>query len=83
MANVVAAKEANPDMDFSINSKLSRKILFCWKIPGGFKREARPTEKTLVSRLIDRPVDLYFIKTLKMDRLLVLYYRTTKKMIQI
>ena len=31
MCNVVAAKEANPDMDFSLNSKLSRKILFCRK----------------------------------------------------
>ena len=29
MCNVVAAKEANPDMDFfPFNSKLSRKILF-------------------------------------------------------
>ncbi len=68
MANVVAAKEANPDMDFfPLTVNYQEKYYSVGKIPGGFfKREARPTEKeTLVSRLIDRPVRPLFHKDFK------------------
>ena len=59
MANVVAAKSANPDMDFfPLTVNYQEKYYSVGKIPGGFfKREGRPTEKeTLTSRLIDRPL---------------------------
>ena len=86
MCNVVAAKEANPDMDFfPLTVNYQEKYYSVGKIPGGFfKREARPTEKeTLVSRLMIGQLDLYFIKILKMRlKLLVLYYRMIKKMTQ-
>ncbi len=68
MCNVVAAKEANPDMDFfPLTVNYQEKYYSVGKIPGGFfKREARPTEKeTLVSRLIDRPVRPLFHKEFK------------------
>ena len=68
MGNVVAAKEANPDMDFfPLTVNYQEKYYSVGKIPGGFfKREARPTEKeTLVSRLIDRPVRPLFHKDFK------------------
>ncbi len=68
MANVVAAKEAKPDMDFfPLTVNYQEKYYSVGKIPGGFfKREARPTEKeTLVSRLIDRPVRPLFHKDFK------------------
>ncbi len=68
MSNVVAAKEANPDMDFfPLTVNYQEKYYSVGKIPGGFfKREARPTEKeTLVSRLIDRPVRPLFHKDFK------------------
>ncbi len=68
MANVVAAKESNPDMDFfPLTVNYQEKYYSVGKIPGGFfKREARPTEKeTLVSRLIDRPVRPLFHKDFK------------------
>ena len=68
MCNVVAAKEANPDMDFfPLTVNYQEKYYSVGKIPGGFfKREARPTEKeTLVSRLIDRPVRPLFHKDFK------------------
>ena len=68
MANVVAAKEANPDMDFfPLTVNYQEKYYSVGKIPGGFfKREARPTEKeTLVCRLIDRPVRPLFHKDFK------------------
>jgi len=47
MCNVVAAKEANPDMDFfPLTVNYQEKYYSVGKIPGGFfKREARPTEK--------------------------------------
>ena len=40
----------------STSSKLRRKNVRCWEIPGGFnKREGRPTtDATLTARLIDR-----------------------------
>ena len=68
MCNVVAAKEANPDMDFfPLTVNYQEKYYSVGKIPGGFfKREARPTEKeTLVSRLIDRPIRPLFHKDFK------------------
>ncbi|MFL2519975.1 MAG: polyribonucleotide nucleotidyltransferase [Alphaproteobacteria bacterium] len=68
MANVVAAKLANPDMDFfPLTVNYQEKYYSVGKIPGGFfKREARPTEKeTLVCRLIDRPVRPLFHKDFK------------------
>ena len=68
MANVVAAKRSKSRYGFfSINCKLSRKILLCWKNSWGFfKREARPTEKeTLICRLIDRPIRPLFHKDFK------------------
>ena len=68
MANVVAAKEAKPDIDFfPLTVNYQEKYYSVGKIPGGFfKREARPTEKeTLVCRLIDRPVRPLFHKDFK------------------
>jgi len=68
MANVVAAKEEKPDIDFfPLTVNYQEKYYSVGKIPGGFfKREARPTEKeTLVSRLIDRPVRPLFHKDFK------------------
>ena len=56
LATVVAAKEANPEIDFfPLTVNYQEKYYSAGKIPGGyFKREARPTEKeTLISRLID------------------------------
>jgi len=68
MANVVAAKEAKPDMDFfPLTVNYQEKFYSVGKIPGGFfKREARPTEKeTLICRLIDRPIRPLFHKDFK------------------
>ena len=68
MSNVVAAKQAKPDIDFfPLTVNYQEKFYSVGKIPGGFfKREARPTEKeTLVSRLIDRPVRPLFHKDFK------------------
>ena len=68
MANVVAAKHGNPDVDFfPLTVNYQEKFYSVGKIPGGFfKREARPSEKeTLVSRLIDRPVRPLFHKDFK------------------
>ncbi len=68
MANVVAAKEAKPDIDFfPLTVNYQEKFYSVGKIPGGFfKREARPTEKeTLICRLIDRPVRPLFHKDFK------------------
>ncbi len=59
MATVVAAREANPALDFfPLTVNYQERTYAAGKIPGGyFKREGRPTEKeTLVSRLIDRPI---------------------------
>ena len=68
MANVVAAKEPKPDLDFfPLTVNYQEKYYSVGKIPGGFfKREARPTEKeTLVCRLIDRPIRPLFHKDFK------------------
>ncbi len=59
MANVVAAREPKPDLDFfPLTVSYQEKFYAAGKIPGGFfKREGRPTEfETLTSRLIDRPI---------------------------
>ena len=68
MANVVAAKATNPDIDFfPLTVNYQEKFYAVGKIPGGFfKREARPTEKeTLICRLIDRPIRPLFHKDFK------------------
>ncbi len=68
MANVVAAKKPNLDVDFfPLTVNYQEKFYSVGKIPGSFfKREARPSEKeTLVSRLIDRPVRPLFHKDFK------------------
>lgn len=68
MANVVAAKKANPDLDFfPLTVNYQEKAYAAGKIPGGFfKREGRPSEKeTLVCRLIDRPIRPLFIDHFK------------------
>jgi len=59
LATVVAAKEPKVGLDyFPLQVEYREKYASAGKIPGGFlKREARPTEKeVLSSRLIDRPI---------------------------
>ena len=59
LATVVAAKEENDRFDyFPLQVEYREKFASAGKIPGGFfKREARPSEKeVLSSRLIDRPI---------------------------
>jgi polyribonucleotide nucleotidyltransferase len=59
LATVVASKEANEDLDyFPLQVEYREKAASAGKIPGGFfKREARPSEKEILSaRLIDRPI---------------------------
>jgi len=68
MANIVAAKQEKPDIDFfPLTVNYQEKFYSVGKIPGGFfKREARPTEKeTLICRLIDRPIRPLFHKDFK------------------
>jgi len=59
LATVVAEKEINDSLDyFPLSVEYREKAASAGKIPGGFfKREARPTEKEVLSaRLIDRPI---------------------------
>jgi polyribonucleotide nucleotidyltransferase len=59
LAAVVAKKEENVNLDyFPLQVEYREKFASAGKIPGGFfKREARPSEKeVLSSRLIDRPI---------------------------
>jgi polyribonucleotide nucleotidyltransferase len=59
LATVVATEEENPEVDyFPLQVEYREKAASAGKIPGGFfKREARPSEKeVLSSRLIDRPI---------------------------
>jgi polyribonucleotide nucleotidyltransferase len=59
LAAVVASKEANEGLDyFPLQVEYREKAASAGKIPGGFfKREARPSEKEILSsRLIDRPI---------------------------
>ena len=75
MANVVAAKEAKPDIDFfPLTVSYQEKFYAAGKIPGGFfKREGRPTEfETLTSRLIDRPIRPLFPDGFKNETQVVL-----------
>jgi polyribonucleotide nucleotidyltransferase len=65
LAAVVAAKEAKEGLDyFPLQVEYREKAASAGKIPGGFfKREARPSEKeVLSSRLIDRPIRPLFPK---------------------
>ena len=68
LATAVAAKKANPDMDFfPLTVHYQEKFSATGKIPGGYgKREGRASEKeTLVSRLIDRPIRPLFFEGFK------------------
>ncbi|MEO8446323.1 MAG: polyribonucleotide nucleotidyltransferase, partial [bacterium] len=59
LCTVTASEEAKPGQDFfPLTVDYREKTASVGKIPGGFfKREARPTEKEiLTSRLIDRPI---------------------------
>ena len=59
LATVVAAKQAKEGLDyFPLQVEYREKAASAGKIPGGFfKREARPSEKEILSaRLIDRPI---------------------------
>ncbi len=59
LATVVAAKEEKEGFDyFPLQVEYREKAASAGKIPGGFfKREARPSEKEILSsRLIDRPI---------------------------
>lgn len=59
LCTVVAAKAADPNVDFfPLGVHYQEKLYAAGRIPGGFlKREGRPSEKeTLTSRLIDRPI---------------------------
>ena len=75
MANVTAAREAKPDLDFfPLTVSYQEKFYAAGKIPGGFfKREGRPTEfETLTSRLIDRPIRPLFPEGFKNETQVVL-----------
>ncbi len=68
LATVVAAKSANPALDFfPLSVHYQEKAYAAGRIPGGFfKREGRPSEhETLVSRLIDRPIRPLFAPEFK------------------
>ncbi len=70
LATVVAAREAQPGLDFfPLTVNYQEKAYAAGKIPGGyFKREGRPGEKeTLTSRLIDRPIRPLFAEGFKND----------------
>ncbi len=75
MANVVAAREPKPDLDFfPLTVSYQEKFYAAGKIPGGFfKREGRPTEfETLTSRLIDRPIRPLFPEGFKNETQVIL-----------
>ena len=68
MANVVFDKKPKIGLDFfPLTVNYTEKYYAAGKIPGGFfKREARPTEKeVLTSRLIDRPIRPLFVPGFK------------------
>jgi polyribonucleotide nucleotidyltransferase len=59
LATVVASQEPKTDLDyFPLQVEYREKAASAGKIPGGFfKREARPSEKEVLSaRLVDRPI---------------------------
>ena len=75
MANITAAKQAKPDIDFfPLTVNYQEKFYAAGKIPGGFfKREGRPTEfETLTSRLIDRPIRPLFPEGFKNETQVIL-----------
>ena len=68
MANVTFEKQPRAGLDFfPLTVHYQEKYYAAGKIPGGFfKREARPTEKeVLTSRLIDRPIRPLFVPGFK------------------
>jgi len=68
LATVVYEKKPKPGQDFfPLTVHYQEKYYAAGKIPGGFfKREARPTEKeVLTSRLVDRPVRPLFVEGFK------------------
>lgn len=68
LCTVVAARTANPDVDFfPLSVHYQEKTFAVGRIPGGFfKREGRPSEKeVLTSRLIDRPIRPLFAEGFK------------------
>ncbi|MER3523161.1 MAG: polyribonucleotide nucleotidyltransferase [Ignavibacteria bacterium] len=70
LATVVAAKEEKEGFDyFPLQVEYREKAASAGKIPGGFlKREARPTEKEILSaRLIDRPIRPMFPEWFKCE----------------
>ncbi len=74
MANVTFAKTAKPGQDFfPLTVHYQERYYAAGKVPGGFfKREARPSEKeVLTSRLIDRPVRPLFVKGFRHEVLVI------------
>jgi polyribonucleotide nucleotidyltransferase len=70
LATVVAAKEVKEGLDyFPLQVEYREKAASAGKIPGGFfKREARPSEKEILSaRLIDRPIRPMFPEWFKCE----------------
>lgn len=70
LATAVAAKEEKEGFDyFPLQVEYREKAASAGKIPGGFlKREARPTEKEILSaRLIDRPIRPMFPEWFKCE----------------
>lgn len=70
LATVVAAKEEKEGFDyFPLQVEYREKAASAGKIPGGFfKREARPSEKEILSsRLIDRPIRPMFPEWFKCE----------------
>lgn len=70
LATVVAAKEQKEGLDyFPLQVEYREKAASAGKIPGGFfKREARPSEKEVLSaRLIDRPIRPMFPEWFKCE----------------
>ncbi len=75
LATVVANKEPKEGQDFfPMQVEYREKTSAAGKIPGGFfKREARPTEKeVLSSRLIDRPIRPMFPETYRCETQIML-----------
>ena len=75
LVSVVAAKVAKEGQNFfPLQVEYREKTSAVGKIPGGFfKREARPTEKEILSsRLIDRPIRPMFPETFKCETQVIL-----------
>jgi len=74
MANVTFAKSPKPGQDFfPLTVHYQERYYAAGKVPGGFfKREARPSEKeVLTSRLIDRPIRPLFVEGFKNEVLII------------